>query len=413
MSLAPADEFRIPPAASLAGLGEGVRVRLGAAPDTAPALLQALAKDPSVMVRAAVAMNAVAPTQAHRILAADRDERVRALLAGKLSSLLPAASQPDRSALAEQALATLADMVEDEAVRVRTAIADVVKEMPQAPRELILRLAHDSAVSVADPVIRLSPLLSTEDLLALLADAPSPATATAVARRPGLQPAVADAIAASADTAAITALLANQSAAIREATLDALIARAAQHAEWHEPLVHRPSLSARAARALSEIVATQLLGVLASRGDLDPEVTRDLQRRLSERLAPAHAAQDEPTLERALARAHALLAEGKLDEATLISAAHRGEMRLATAMLAVAAEVPVSVVERAATLRSAKGLVSLAWKAGFSMHCAEPLQVLLGRLAPSAVLRACETGRFPLAVEEMRWQLDFLQRMGR
>ncbi|MBN9511547.1 MAG: DUF2336 domain-containing protein [Alphaproteobacteria bacterium] len=413
MSLAPALEPQALPPGSLAALGEGVRVRLGAAPDTAPALLHALAGDPSVMVRAAVAMNAVAPAQAHRILAADRDERVRALLAGKLAALVPTASQPDRSALAEQALAMLADLIEDEAVRVRTAIADVVKEMPQAPRELILRLAHDSALSVADPVIRLSPLLGTEDLLALLAEAPSPATATAVARRPGLQPAVADAIAASADTAAITALLANQSAAIREATLDALIARAAQNAEWHAPLVQRPSLSARAARALSEIVATQLLGVLASRGDLDPDVTRDLQRRLSQRLAPAPATHDEPTLERALARAHALLAEGRLDEETLLAAAQRGEPRLCTAMLAVAAEVPVSVVERAATLRSAKGLASLVWKAGFSMRCAEPLQVLLARLAPSAVLRGAESGRFPLAAEEMRWQLDFLQRMGR
>jgi len=29
------------------------------------------------------------------------------------------------------------------------------------------------------------------------------------------------------------------------------------------------------------------------------------------------------------------------------------------------------------------------------------------------VLRGAESGRFPLAAEEMRWQLDFLQRMGR
>ena len=67
----------------------------------------------------------------------------------------------------------LAELVEDEAVRVRAAIADVVKDMPQAPRELILRLAHDSAVPVSEPVIRLSPLLTTEDLLALLARRPA------------------------------------------------------------------------------------------------------------------------------------------------------------------------------------------------------------------------------------------------
>ncbi len=399
------------PAAALATLGEQARVRLGAAADTSPEMLRTLAADASVVVRAAVAMNVAAPMQADRMLAADRDERVRTLLARKLASLIPGVPMAQRSALAEHVLATLSELVADETIRVRSAIADIVKEMPQAPRELVLRLAYDSSVPVSEPVVRLSPLLSTEDLLTLLADAPATGTATAVARRPGLQEAVSDAIAASADTAAITELLANRSAAIREATLDALIARAAQHGEWHDPLVHRPTLSARAARALSEIVATQLLGALASRGDLDPEVTRDLQRRLQQRQAEAPAA--EPTADVALARAEALQAQGKLDEATLLAAAQRAETRQATALLAVAAQVPVSVVERACTLRSAKGLVSLVWKAGFSVRCAGPLQVLLARLGPAQVLRANDSGGFPLTLDEMRWQLDFLQHIGR
>ncbi len=399
------------PAAALTTLHEQGRVRLGAAADTPPQMLRALAADASVVVRAAVAMNVAAPAHADRMLATDHDERVRILLANKLASLIPDVARPQRSALAEHVLSTLADLVADETVRVRGAITDVVKDMPHAPRELILRLAQDSAVPVSEPVIRLSPLLSTEDLLTLLADAPDTGRARAVARRPGLQEPVSDIIAASADTAAITALLVNRSAAIREATLDALIARAAQHGEWHDPLVHRPTLSARAARALSEIVTTQLLGTLASRGDLDPEVTHDLQRRLQDLNAQPHSV--EPTAEQALARAQALHGTGGLDEATLLAAARRAETRLAAAMLAVAAQVPVAVVERACTLRSAKGLVSLAWKAGFSMRCAGPLQVLLGRLGPLQVLRATETGSFPLTPDEMRWQIDFLQHIGR
>ena len=82
-------------------------------------------------------------------------------------------------------------------------------------------------------------------------------------------------------------------------------------------------------------------------------------------------------------------------------------------MLAVATEMPLSVVERAVTLRSAKALVSLVWKAGYSMKVAGPLQVLLCRIGPDAVLRGMERGRFPLAVDEMRWQLEFLERVGR
>ena len=104
---------------------------------------------------------------------------------------------------------------------------------------------------------------------------------------------------------------------------------------------------------------------------------------------------------------------GALDEAALLGAAQRGEARMATAMLAVAAEVAAAVVDRAATLRSAKGLVSLIWKAGFSMRCAVPVQMLLARLAPGNTLRATPTGDFPLSVEEMRWQLGFLTQIAR
>jgi uncharacterized protein (DUF2336 family) len=297
-------------------------------------------------------------------------------------------------------------------VRVRAAIADIVKSMPDAPHELIMRLAQDSAVAVADPVIRLSPLLSTEDLLALVATAPSPYTATAVASRPNLPETVSDSIAAGADTGAIAALLANGSAAIREATLDALIKRAPENVSWHAPLVRRPKLSTRAANALSEFVATRLLDELARRSDLDPEVNLDLRRRLGERLR-AEAPGATADAQAAMTVAKGLAEAGALDENALMEAIERGEARIAGAMLAVAAAVPVAVVDRAARLRSAKGLVSLVWKAGFTMRCAPPLQMLLARLAPAYTLRGTSSGGFPLAVEEMRWQLGFLTQIAR
>ncbi len=393
---------------------EAARVRLGANPDTSPDVLLTLARDPSVTVRGAVAINRATPRAADHLLAGDRDERVRTLLARKLSNLVPSMPAMQRGQIQDQALGILYALVEDEAERVRSAIADAVKDLPAAPRELILRLARDSAVSVCEPVISLSPLLTVEDLLALLEARPSLATAAAIARRPGLAESVCDAIAGTADTDAVAALLGNPTAAIREATLDALVARAAQEPAWHAPLVHRPRLTARAARALSDIVTTQLLDVLASRGDLDPMVSAELRKRLSHRQdgeeGPMRA---EPGLEDALAEAKSVYAAGKLTEKLLLGAIQRGEARMATALLAVAADVPVAVVERAATLRSAKGLVSLVWKASLTMRVAGPLQTLLARLAPEKVLRATPAGSFPLAVEEMRWQLDFLARVGR
>ncbi len=394
---------------------EAARVRLGAGAGTPADILVGLADDPSVTVRAALALNTAAPGRVNTALTRDRDVRVRILLAHKLAALVPGLSAKDQARLYQETWDTLKSLVADEAVRVREVISEAVKELPDAPPELIRRLACDTEASVFEPVIRLSPLLSTEDLVALVAMAPAAGTVLAVARRADLEPEVSDAIAATADVAAIRALLANTTAQIREATLDALVTRSATHPDWHGPLVRRPSLSPRAARMLSEIVATHLLAELAARADLAPALAEELRRRIAARLAqkpPETAVPSETTAEEALAWARAVASRGELAEETLLATARRGEVRYSAALLAVAAGVPVSVVDRAASLRSAKGVVSLAWKAGFTMRVAVALQTLLARLSPDAVLTPGPGDSFPLASEEMRWQLDFLSRMG-
>ena len=393
---------------------ESLCVRLAAGAGTAPEILRTLAREGAVTVRAAVAMNMAAPADVNQMLARDSDDRVRALLARKLAGQVPNRMAPGQVSL--QGHDILAALAEDAAVRVRSAIADVVKQMPEAPRALILLLARDAVVVVSDPIIRLSPVLTPDDLLSLLASPTTAATAVSVARRPDLSEVIADAVAATADSAAIRALLSNPSAAIREATLDALIANAPSHTDWHSPLVHRPVLPTHAARALAKIVATQLLDTLSNRADMDPALAMDLRHRLDERLAPTKQALSLPaglTADEAMDQAHAMRAEGRLTEDLVIEAVQRGETRFAAAMLAAAANVPLSVIDRAASLRSAKGLISLVWEAGFSMRVAGPLQAMLGQLAPSAILPAGPGGAFPLASEEMRWQLDFLKRMGR
>lgn len=391
---------------------EAGRVRQGINAATPADILTRLATDPSVRVRAALALNPGAPPATFGLLAHDADARVRALLAARLASLTPQLDAGAQSQLYQQAMAALTLLVEDEVVRVRAAIAEAVKDVPDAPRDLVLRLTRDSAIEVSEPVILLSPLLTQGDLLELLASAGSPAVALAVARRPHLTEAVSDVIARSSDAEAIRLLLSNTSAQIREATLDALIADAVEHVAWHAPLVRRPDLSPRAAQGLSRIVTDALVAELAERADLGPTVTQALRERLartgSAPLAMPHSGG--PSLADALSQARTLAEAGQLTEATMLAVSARGEVRLAAAMLAVAAEVPYALVDRAASLRSAKGLASLAWKAGFSMRTAVALQSLLARLGPNALMAPGPGGTYPLTIEEMRWQIEFLAR---
>lgn len=173
--------------------------------------------------------------------------------------------------------------------------------------------------------------------------------------------------------------------------------------------MRRPHLSARSARTLAGIVAADLLQSLAQRTDLDPAVARDLRARLFGSLdANPATSRDAADPDQAMAEARALAANGQLTEQLVLATAGRGEETLAIAMLAVAADVPARVVRQAATLRSGKGIVSVVWKAGFSMRAAIALQAGIARLSPQAIVRAPFDGGFPMDTAEMRWQLAFL-----
>ena len=391
---------------------EQTRVRLGASAFTPAAVLHRLAQDPAVTVRAAVAMNPACAPDVDQAISQDPDERVRTLLARKLALLAPSMSGAEQAQACQQMRTTLTGLAANAAVQVRATIAECVKAMPDAPRDLILQLANDAALLVCGPIIRLSPLLTDADLLALLAAPPHPSAAASVASRVGLSAQVADAVAAGADSAAVRALLSNRSAAIQEATLDALIGQARPHPSWHAPLVQRPVLSARAARALTDFVAAELLDTLAKRADLDPAVIADLRCRVVARLhLVAHSKEPLGRSDRddeMVASLRALDSAGLLNEVALLKAARAGDQRRVAAVLAVASGVPLEAVDRVAALRNAKGLIALAWNAGFSMRAAEVIQAMLGQLGPGAVLLPGPSGAFPLSYDEMQWQLEVL-----
>lgn len=393
---------------------EARRVQLAARPTTPIETLQTLAQDPSVTVRAAVAMNPAAFPETDPSLLVDADDRVRELLASKIARLLPTLAGPDHEAARLHAHRTLTVLASDAATRVRL-LATILPAMPEAPRDVILRLAHDPVIAVSDPVLRFSPLLTDTDLLELLATPPHPGTATAIAVRPGLSARIADEIATHADTGAVRSLLENRSAQIQEATLDALIGRAGSQPEWHEPLIRRPILSTRAVRALARLVAAHLIEVMLTRNDLTPDLAEDLRQRLHQRLI-------EPWDEHSPARLpdkdlidqiHAMHAEGNLAEHTLLQAAADGDHRRVAAILQVRTGIPIETLDRAIARRSAKALVSLTWRAQLSMRAAIAVQSLLGRLGPDEAMGPTPLGEFPLSPSEMEWQIELLTEPGR
>jgi len=365
------------------------RITVAGAGATSPELLTYLANDPDPMVRQAVAANRITPPQAGLLLATDQDTLVRAALARRVAALAPRLDATAKDRLTRLSAGTLALLTADAAVEVRGAIAEVVAEMADAPIALIRRLANDTALPVADPVIRLSPLLTEADLLALIEAPPAPFTRRTVARRPDITEAVSDAVAGSADTPAIAALLANPSAAIREATLDRLAAESGPHDGWQRGLISRPRLPPGTARSLASIVASHLVGALVSRADLPPELDSALRKRITEKLDSASGM---------VAR-----------ETPLFLAARAGEREVMRLALAQDAGTTEARINAAVALRSARALAALCHRAGWSPSLAAATQAVLGRLPPSEVIRPNVEGGWTLSEADLAWQEELLE----
>lgn len=411
---APPERLGYEEARALAQSGDPeVRRQLAARRDLVPEILYYLAEDPDAGVRREIAANQTTPAQANLLLATDADIGVRTGLAEKIARLAPGLSAEEQDRLRRMTYQTLELLARDQVTRVRQILSEALQDFTQAPPEVIRKLARDVSLEVARPVLENSPVLTDEDLLEIIRNRPIPGALSAISRRETVGAAVADAIAASDDIPAIAVLLGNPSAQIREETLDRLIARAPQHEEWHQPLVTRPQLPARAAARLAHFVADSLVQMLQKRADLDPDtmaaVAATVRKRLDQGGPPEvrRPKSGEGPVDRPLEVARQMHAGGTLDETLLSGALGSNDRQFVMAALAVRAGLPLEVVQKIVVTQSPKGIAALAWKAGLSIPFAVQLQTKLARIPPSDVIGPRKGAPTLLPEEEMIWQLKF------
>lgn len=393
------------------------RRRLAESESSLPEILYFLTADPAVEVRRAIASNPATPRQADLVLAGDSDPGVRESLAAKIARVLPHLSRDEQDAVYRTTVQVLEKLANDRATQVRQILAESLKSMAQAPAEVIGRLARDAAFAVAAPVLEFSPLLSEDDLIEIIAAGPAQGALKAISRRANVGNRVADAIVGKDDVDAVAALLGNASAQIREETLNRIVDKAPRHEAWHEPLVRRPRLPAGMVKRISRFVADSLLSVLRDRSDLDSATAEALAAEVDKRLEQEEAGSrpdgKQAGAETAQDRAAAMHKKGELDEDAVLRAVNTGERPFTLAALAVRSGINQRTIEHLFTLRSAKGVVSLVWKCGFTMRLATQLQMRMAGIPPQQVLRARNGVEFPLSKADMNWQIEFIEGLGK
>ncbi len=384
------------------------RARVAERDDVPPELLFFLANDPSPMVRYSIAANPRTPSKADLLLASDQDVEVRAHLARKVAKLLPDLDQIELQAAENRLLEALQLLARDQAAQVRRILSETLKDTRSIPESVIKRLAHDSDDLVALPLLEFSPLLDDSDLISIIQGNCGSKRLCAISRRNALGADVSDAIVARNHEPAITELLENQSAQIRENTLDALVDRATKVADWHAPLVKRPSLPSHTVRKLTGIVASSLLDQLLERGDLDPEteaaIRQEVRTRLDREQSLDHESRVSDCDPDQSPKPRVPLTAEELQKA--VDAGDRATVRAGMIGLSKLKE---EVVDRILDSKNPLALTALTWKSGLSMKFAVQLQLRICGVAPNDLLNGKKGDIFPMTPGEMNWQVDFFK----
>lgn len=423
--------------------------------DVRPEILYYLASDPDTEVRRKIARNQQTPRHADLLLASDDKPEVRSDVAGKIADITVKISGGQKDNIYHLTMEALEILARDQLARVRVILAEALKDCPGVPVEIMELLALDREIAVAQPVLENSPVLSEEFLLRVIGSDPVQGALSAIARRVVLGEDVAEAIVYNGDAEAIAELLGNESAQIREETLDRIVDQASGQPTWHKPLVHRPNLHAEAAGRIAEIVAAPLLADLRKRTDLDEKAIAAIKETVLRRvnsddfsvadLPDTNLTDDDGaigTVESAAAnqthegereipvkvgeatkgpedpegakesvvsqRVRQMYLDGELNEHEISGALASGGQEFVIDAIALVSKTPVDVVSRAISMRSSKAIVALCWKAEMSMRLATRIQMQLAKIPPRDVLRATASDEFPLSVDEMQWQLEFI-----
>jgi len=395
-----------------------VRAALAERADLSPELLYYLAEDASVDVRRAVAVNEAAPRQTDILLAHDEDADVRGGLARKIAHVAPDLSREASEKVHQQTYEALEMLASDQMTKVRAILSQALKDVVDAPSDIIRTLANDIEIEVSGPVLEFSPVLTEADLIEIIDKGPAPGGVAAIARRDGVSENLADAIIDTDDVEGIADLLGNGGAQIREEALDDLINRSEDCALWQQPLVARKHLPEGAAQRMAGFIAENLLQALSERADLDAPTMAAVSDIVRDRLgcdgvekkalAPGF---DFLKVEPPLDTAHRLLAAGKLQDKVVLKALQAGDHAFVFAALIARAGVDVAMARKIFVEKNPTGIVALIGKAQMPASMIVMIQQQMGRIAPSEIIEPEDDLTFPMSDEDIDWNIEFFSNM--
>jgi uncharacterized protein (DUF2336 family) len=290
-------------------------------------------------------------------LLSEPSAETRADVAAKLAANLETTSLTEAEvSLARDIVRILARDVE---VTVRSALSNGLRHARDLPHDVALKLAEDID-EVALPMLADSLVLTDTDLAEIIRQG-SAGKQEAIAGRDGVSEAVSDALIAHAGEPAVARLMANESAAIAEDSLDRAATRFAGSDAVKQAMVLRPSLPASVADRLVTMVSGEWQAQLVKRHALPAAAAADIVLASREQaILHLSAGASDAALSAMIGQMHR---NGRLTPTLILRALCTGDIAFFEAAMAVRGDVLLANAQLLIHDPSRKGLAALYRKA--------------------------------------------------
>jgi len=232
----------------------------------------------------------------------------------------------------------------------KIALSERLSALDNIPLRMILGLANDD-ISIAEPVLRSSPVLHDMDLMYIL-QAKGATHGRVIAQRAGLSATIINMLAETRDFETAVNLCGNDGAKLTNHAFDIIAKMAKQDKRLAAPLLKREDVPADVVSQLYEFVGTELKRTLSQRFGKQAEVANKIIDEMTVEM------DDHPTdaQESMLAYANLMHARGELKIPTMISALRRGQPAAFVVDFSVYCALPIDTVRNIIRQETGKGL---------------------------------------------------------
>ncbi len=166
-------------------------------------------------------------------------------------------------------------LVRDTERKVRMILVSHLQHSMQAPHDVILALANDKSQEVAVPILQHSPVLSEEDLIAIVRATREHPRLMAIASRASISKELAHTLVDTRDAKVTKTLLSNRSVALADATIGTILDSFARDRSVLEELVYHGGLPYTFAEKLFGIVSDNMKKQLSKKYRFNRSLAED------------------------------------------------------------------------------------------------------------------------------------------